>query len=217
MESFITQIAPFVREYGVFGVFLLSFIEEIITPVPSSIVLMAAGFLLLPALGSIKTALLDGVLWVVLPAALGLTLGAILVYSLAYVGGEPLIEKWGKRFGLSWSKVERWRNRITRGTGDELLVFFLRAFPVVPNSLVSVACGMVRYPARSFIILTFLGSLVRALIMGFVGWSVGEAYLSYAVRFSVWGRYALIGGAAIIALAIVAGIFVKRWRKRRFS
>lgn len=217
MESFIIQITPFVREYGVFGVFFLSFIEEIIAPVPSSIVLMAAGFLLLPALGSIKTAFLDGMLWVVLPAALGLTLGAILVYSLAYVGGEPLIQRWGKRFGLSWSKVERWRNRITKGTGDELLVFFLRAFPVVPNSLISVACGMVRYPARSFIILTFLGSMVRALIMGFIGWSVGETYLSYAVRFSVWGRYVLIGGAAVIVLAIVVGMFVNRWRKRRFS
>ncbi|PIP30015.1 hypothetical protein COU12_00295 [Candidatus Jorgensenbacteria bacterium CG10_big_fil_rev_8_21_14_0_10_54_38] len=214
MEDFIIQITPFVREYGVFGVFFLSFIEEIIAPVPSSIVLMAAGFLLLPAFGSIKTVFLDGMLWVVLPAAFGLTLGAILVYSLAYVGGEPLIKMWGKRFGLSWSKVERWRNRITKGTGDELLVFFLRAFPVVPNSLVSAACGMVRYPTRSFIILTFLGSLVRALIMGFIGWSVGEAYLSYAVRFSVWGRYVLIGGAAVIVLAIAAGMFVNRWRKR---
>ncbi|MFH1162272.1 MAG: VTT domain-containing protein [Candidatus Jorgensenbacteria bacterium] len=213
MEELILKIAPFVKEYGVVGVFLLSFIEEIIAPVPSSVVLMAAGFFLLPALGAMKEVFLDGFLRIVLPASLGLTLGALLIYSLAYLWGEPLIKSWGKWFGVSWGAVEKWRTRFIKGYGDELLVFGLRAFPIVPNILISAVCGVVRYPTKSFIALTFLGSLVRAFLMSMVGWSVGEAYLAYAARISEVSGY-LVGGIGLFVVLAVAAVLIRRWGKR---
>lgn len=210
MESFILQIAPFVEQYGILGVFLLSMIEEVVTPVPSSVVLMAAGFFLLPALGTLKATLLHGFFYVVLPASAGLTLGALILYSLAFIGGEPLIKAWGKRVGLSWSAMERWRDRFMGGYKDELVVFGLRAFPVVPNSLISIACGLVRYSTKSFILFTFLGSVVRALVMGFLGWSVGAAYLTYAERFSDISLYVLWGAVGLAALILIS-LAVRRW------
>jgi membrane protein DedA with SNARE-associated domain len=205
MESFILQITPFIKEYGVLGVFLLSLIEEVIAPIPSSVVLMAAGFFLLPTVGSMGTAFVEGLWRVILPASAGLTLGALLVYSLTYVGGEPLIRAWGKRLGLSWERVERWRERLTRGHHDELVVFGLRAFPLVPNFLLSAVCGLMRYPTKSFFFLTLLGSIVRAFLMSMIGWSVGEAYLTYAARISQLTGYLLWGFGGLIALALIVG------------
>ena len=53
-----------------------------------------------------------------------------------------------------------------------MLLFIARALPIVPSSAVSVAAGVIKYEMRSYIIMTFLGSIIRNgffLWVGYVG------------------------------------------------
>jgi len=210
MDSLIQTITPLVEQYGVLGVFFLSLIEEIVAPVPSSLVLMAAGFFLIPQGTSAGETLVPAFLEVIIPATVGLTIGALFIYSVAYLGGKPLVLRWGKLLGVTWEKLERAEARFAAGAMDEIIIFGLRAVPVTPNFLISAICGLVRYPVREFIVLTLLGSFTRATLMGFAGWSLGAAYVRYAEQLSAFTN---LIGALIIIFLITAGVFLVVRRK----
>lgn len=209
MESLIQTITPLVETYGVLGVFFLSLIEEIVAPVPSALALMAAGFFLIPQGLPFGDIVLPALLQVILPASVGLTLGSLFIYSVAYLGGKPLIIRWGKLFGITWEKLERAEARFTKGGADEAIIFVLRAVPVTPNFLISAVCGLVRYPVKEFIALTFFGGVVRAILMGFLGWSVGAAYIQYATQLSSLANLIAISILFILAVFVLV-LLVKR-------
>jgi membrane protein DedA with SNARE-associated domain len=213
MAALITAITPFVEAYGVIGIGLVAFLEEIIAPLPSLFSLMAAGFFLVPEGGSAFTVAWKCLLNVALPAGVGLTAGAFLVYSVLYFGGEPIVRKWGKWIGLSWEKVKRAEERLIRGTADEWILFGLRVIPFVPNVAVSAVCGLFKYPLRTFLILTFIGGAVRAFCMGLLGWALGAAYTEYAPELA---RIGSISGVIFLIVAAVAiGLWIQRMHKKR--
>ncbi|MFH0806177.1 MAG: VTT domain-containing protein [Candidatus Brennerbacteria bacterium] len=212
MESIIQTITPLVEQYGVLGVFFLSLIEEIVAPVPSALALMAAGFFLIPHGLSFSEIAIPALLQVILPASVGLTLGSLFIYSVAYLGGKPLIVRWGKLFGLTWEKLERAEANFTKGRADEAIIFTLRAVPVTPNFLISAVCGLVRYPIKEFIALTFFGGVVRAVLMGFLGWSVGAAYIQYAEQLSTLSN---LIAALVVVFLVVTAVFLLLRRKFR--
>lgn len=214
MESLIQTITPLVETYGVLGVFFLSLIEEIVAPIPSSLALMAAGFFLIPHGLSFGETVIPALLQVILPASVGLTLGSLFIYSVAYLGGRPFIVRWGKIFGITWEKLERAEARFTAGRTDEVIIFALRAVPVTPNFLISAVCGLVRYPVKEFIALTFFGGVVRAILMGFLGWSVGAAYIQYAEQFS---RISSLVAVAVVIVLLASALFVVVRRKFRLE
>ena len=46
-------------------------------------------------------------IYIVLPAALGVTVGSLFVYAIAYFAGKPFLERWGKYLGISWEDLEK--------------------------------------------------------------------------------------------------------------
>ncbi|MBI5732398.1 VTT domain-containing protein [Candidatus Jorgensenbacteria bacterium] len=211
LNDLVLNIAPFVEQYGAIAVFVLAIVEEIIAPIPSSIALMAAGFFLLPASPNFLELIVTLFFRLVLPGAFGLTIGSFLIYSVAYVGGEPLIRKIGRRFGVSWNKIEAVREKLSSHSIDEWIIFGLRSIPIVPNVLVSLGCGLIRYPLRGFLVPTFFGSAVRALLMGLIGWSFGEAYSVYATEIAQIGNYFL---AISMVVVFIIGIWLLVKRKK---
>lgn len=215
LSNLISNITPFVESYGVFGIFFLSVVEEIIVPIPSSLPLLAAGFFFLPASGEFLSIFIKAIYFIAIPGALGLTVGALFGYSLAYMGGEALIKKFGKWLGVSWSSIEKTREKFEKSRSDEFIILSLRTLPFIPNLAVSLACGTLRYPIKKFILLTFIGTFLRALLMGMLGWSLGGAYVIYASRISsVWAYFAEIIGGLVI-LCIVYFIFKKKLKSRK--
>lgn len=164
---------------GAFGVFSATFIEEVIAPIPSALVLLLSGFLFLS--GPMGWSLiLTLVIKIVIPATLGITIGSLAVYGIAYFLGQPFLEKWGKYLGVTWDSVERAKERFSKTQKDELTLFVTRTIPVIPSVAINAFCGMVRFPFISYITLTFLGTLIRASILGLIGWKVGDYYSYYA-------------------------------------
>ena len=192
IEKLISYIQPVVVEYGAFGVFLSTLLEGVIAPIPSPLVPLMAGFLLLPVDGSFLEITWQALFVIAFPVAFGMTLGSLVVYGIGYLGGKPAIEKSKKWLGLSWEDLEKIENKLIRGSGDEVVLFILRTLPIIPGVAISGFCGIVRYSLKTFTVITFLGTFVRALALGVVGWYVGGAYITYSETISKVEKYIFV-------------------------
>jgi len=195
---------------GAVGVFLAAFLEEVIAPIPSTIVLVGSGFILSSGPISFET-FLSLVFKVAIPASLGMAIGSLFVFGLAWFFGKPAIEKWGKWFSLSWEDIEKSREKFSKGPKDEITLFVLRATPAVPSVAISAFAGLVRFPLKPYLIYSFLGSIVRALILGFVGSRVGALYFLYAEQISEVENYVLL----LLGLSIVTFIIYRFWKNKK--
>lgn len=50
----------------------------------------------------------------------------------------------------------------------------------MPSVVITTFSGVVRVPVGTYLLYTFLGTLVRASILGILGWQLGALYHTYA-------------------------------------
>lgn len=208
LETILLTIETHVLPLGAAGVFLASLVEEIIAPIPSAVVQLASGFLFVE--GPISFASLWKLFWiVVLPASAGVTVGSIVIYSIAFAFGKPALLRWGKWFGLYWQDVEKVQEKFQKSSFDELTLFISRCVPIIPSVVISAFCGLLRVKPKTYVLYTFLGTVVRSAILGFIGWQVGNVYVRYAEVIDSFEDAILI--VTIIAvLAFIARAFIKK-------
>ncbi len=213
IELFISYIQSIIITHGAVGIFVATILEEIIAPIPSPIIPLLGGFFLLtPYAGSLSMVLVRDVVLIAIPVTAGIGLGSSLVYALGYYGGKPLIEKNKRWLGITWESIERVERRMSGGSGDEIVLFFLRILPIVPGVAISGLCGIIRYPFCRFIVVTLMGTFVRASILGIMGWRVGELYQAYADFFSHIEKYLFLG---FVIVLIVGSIFYRRKNRKK--
>jgi membrane protein DedA with SNARE-associated domain len=199
-----------IRTYGPWSVFVGVIIESVIVPIPSPLIIMGAGFVLIsPDLGFMD-ALVPILLSIVLPGSVASTLGAYIGYGIGYFGGKPLVERWRRFLGFTWSDVEAMERRFQNGQINTS-IFFLRALPIFPLSVISAAAGLLRLPIKQFSLWTFYGTIPRCLFLGYLGWGLGETYQSLARGID---RAESIVSALLI-IAILGAIIWLRTRVRR--
>lgn len=209
IEQLVAYIQSLIAAYGPWGVLLATIIEEIIAPVPSAIVPLAAGFFLLPGDMAFIEVVARIIFVIALPVTVGISMGSVAVYALGYFGGKPIIERSKKITGISWVDVEKIEARISGGRTDELTLFVLRLIPIVPGVAISGFCGLVRYSFKKFLIITCVGAFIRALALGIVGWRVGELYTRYATVISGFEKQILLGS---LVLAPIIFMLYRRTR-----
>jgi membrane protein DedA with SNARE-associated domain len=175
VRDLLSLIILWVQYLGPVGVFGGVMIETFIAPIPSPVIPMGAGFLLTQGL-PLQLQMLVIVVDVMIVGAVAATIGAFFGYGIAYLGGYPVIARYGKYLGTSIKEVEYLRARLDKSSRDELVLFATRAVPIIPLSVVSLAAGAIRMDAKKFAIFTFLGALPRYLLLGLAGWLVGEAF-----------------------------------------
>lgn len=200
IESAIAYVQAVIIEHGVLGVLFATLIEEIIAPIPSALVPLAAGFALIE--GGIPTgqAVIASLLLVAPAVAVGIGIGSAIVYGIAYYGGKPVIDRYGKWLGTSWRDIERVQERLTGGKADEAILFGLRLVPVLPGVAISALCGAIRYPLRRFMLVTVAGSYLRAFVLGLIGWQTGELYVENLGLIDQYEHTILIVALALVAL-----------------
>jgi len=206
----ITQIEIFIKGYSAVGILIVAFLEEIIAPIPSSLIAMFAGFFVIPINYSWIQAIIKAFLEIAIPMSAGITIGSLVFYIIAYFGGKPIIVKYGKFFGLNWLLIEKTEKKFTKGYADEIILFSLRALPFIPSVAISVFCGLVRYPIKKFIIFSFLGSLVRVTIMALVGWQIRDTYSTYAQIISQIETFLLV-----LIFTILSVFLFLRFKKKK--
>ena len=184
-----------VEKLGAVGVGLTILIETVIPPIPSEVVLGAAGVLINDG----RLSLVPVVLW----ATVGSVVGALVLYSVGRALGPRRSHAFLDRLPLveteDVDKTFAWFERHGRSA-----VFFGRMVPIV-RSFVSVPAGVVKMPLPQFLLYTAAGSLIwNSLLIG-LGVAAGDFveanlhYLDYvvvaaAVAFVGWFVYRKVAG-----------------------
>lgn len=181
-------------------------LEQIIVPIPSPVIIMGAGFILVPADASWARAFLDITWQVVLPGVVASTLGSVLIYLAAAWGGKAFVDRFHKWLGFDWARVESFGARL-QGPGAWTTLFFMRALPIMPLSLISIAAGALRLPRGPYVLWTFLGSLPRCYLLAFLGWQAGSRAISLGKGVN---RLESVGTLAVAALFIIVILILRR-------
>jgi len=213
VESIIWILISWVTALGPVGVFFGVMIETFIAPIPSPLVPMAAGFILtfeLTPLESIFVILFS----VMLVGALAATIGSFFGYGIAYFGGYPIIERYGKYLGTSIEEIEYMRKNMEASSRDEIYLFTARAVPIIPLSVVSLLYGALRADAKRFAFFTFLGALPRYLILGLLGWVIGVGWQNLAEMIDLFETLILVLLIVFLVVFILYRIIIRRRARR---
>ena len=198
------------RTYGQFSVFIGVIIEQIIVPIPSPLIIMGAGAVLIPPGISISNAFLQ-ILWtIVLPGSIASTLGSYIGYMISFYGGKAMVDRLQRFLDVDWDQIERLEKRF-QGRGEGLSIFLSRAIPVFPISLVSIFAGLLRIPIKPFTIYTFLGSMFRCFFLGFFGWWIGATYEKAATRLN--SVETIVSTVMLIGMGVAFGTLYYKFRR----
>jgi len=144
-----------------------TFLEEVISPIPSLLVLIPAGALVearhIPPSYIIVLAAICGV---------GRVLGGSILYWLSHRIEHFVFGK-RKLFGLTHADIVR----LSKKLGDRkktwrvwLILFVLHSLPVFPGTLLSAGSGFIKIRYNIFATATFAGSAVNAVIYIWLGY-----------------------------------------------
>ena len=200
LTEILNYVLELIRTSGAWGVMLGVLVESVIAPIPSPVIIMAAGFIMLPASANFAQIIIPLLLTITLPGAFATTVGSYIGYGVGYFGGKPLIQKMEWLLGVSWDDLNNGIKYFQKGLKDELIVFTARAVPIIPLSVFSAVAGVTRINVKTFTIFTFLGALVRVFILGIAGWLLGASYGELATQINALENIGLI---LIIGLVIL--------------
>ena len=155
---------------------LAMFLENIIPPIPSEIIMPLGGFFVYQEKLNVFILVFCGLF--------GTILGSLPWYYLGRLVNEKklsrFLDKRGKYVGITsddLAKSKRWFDKY-----GVSLVFWGRLVPGI-RTLISVPAGMELMPLRKFLIWTTLGSLIWVAILTYAGlilgenWQIIESYL----------------------------------------
>lgn len=183
-----------------------AFIEEVIAPIPSPLVMTLAGSLAASA-GETFTFLL----WLSLLGGISKTFGSWVVYLLADIGEDIVLGRFGKYLGISHAEVEAFGSHLNKGRRDGLVIFLLRAIPIIPTAPVSLVAGLIKIHLRTYLIYTFLGTLVRNILYLYFGYTSLQAASSLSEGFESLETI----GYVVLALMMGAGIAYFYYLRKR--
>lgn len=190
---------------------MASIIEEVAAPIPSALIMTMSGFLLVS--GSVSVSSIGALVFkVALPAALGVTIGSYFIYFVAMYGGKPVIENWGKYFGLYWSDIEKLQQKMSGSRKDEVIIGLARVLPVFPSVVISAFCGLIRMNYFKYFVISFVGVFFRGLILGTIGWQVGNVYTKYA-EYIKHIEDAVLYSLIVVVLVFIIYKTIKKYKK----
>ncbi|WP_420595505.1 DedA family protein [Deinococcus sp.] len=186
---------------GYLGIVLLMIVENLFPPIPSEVILPAAGFA--AARGDLSLA------GVVLAGAVGSVLGTLPLYYVGRYFSEDKLVAWadkhGKWLALSGDdihKADDWFDK-----HGPKAVLFGRMVPGI-RSLLSLPAGMSEMPLAQFLIYSFLGSGLWAGLLAYAGYLLGDNYEAVA------GWVGPVGTAVVVGLIVFAVFWVVRRRQK---
>jgi membrane protein DedA with SNARE-associated domain len=169
LERIIAPVASFIiatiSTLGYGGIVVLMAIESACIPLPSEIIMPFSGYLV--STGRFNLAL------VATAGAIGCNVGSTVAYAIGYLGGRPLVERWGSLVLMGRRElalVDWFFERF-----GSLAVFIGRLLPVV-RTFIALPAGIARMPQVKFQVYTFLGSWPWCYALAYVGERLGESW-----------------------------------------
>ena len=169
MDKLGEWILQVMSDLGYVGIILLMFLENVFPPIPSELIMPAAGFA--AACGELS------LMGVILAGSLGSVLGAVVLYGLGRMMNEQrliaLTDRYGKWLLVSSDdirKADDWFDR-----HGKKIVFFGRLIPAI-RSLLSIPAGMSEMPFGQFLLYTSLGTTLWSGLLAYAGYQLGNNY-----------------------------------------
>jgi membrane protein DedA with SNARE-associated domain len=188
-------LLEWLNQGGYIGIFLLMMAENVFPPIPSEVIMGAAGVLV--AKGEMTFA----AVWVV--ATAGTLAGNLFWYWVGVRWREEqlkrIIDRWGRWLTFEWDEFTRARD-IFRKHGDGI-VFVLRFSPVL-RTIVSLPAGLAHMKLWRFCLFTFLGSAIWNAILIFGGRAAAPLV----------ERFETVAGWGVIAM-VLAGVAFYIYRR----
>jgi membrane protein DedA with SNARE-associated domain len=185
-------------------IFLGAFIEEVIAPIPSPFVMTLGG-----SIAASQSAPVQYLFVLAAIGAFGKTIGSWLIYLISDKAEDVIIEKFGRILGVSHKEVEGIGKLLNQGVRDDVVLFLLRAIPIMPTAPVSVVSGIVKLRMRTYLVSTFLGLLVRNMFYLYMGFSGVGALHAINADLDSWEKLGYVVLFGIFA-ALVVWFYLKR-------
>lgn len=176
-----------------------SFVEEIIPPIPSSLITLSAGGIL-----AARKSWWVMIIWLAIFSAIGKSLGATIIYFVAAKTQTALITRFGKYLKITEKDIESFSKRFGKGWKDDVTLFVLRSIPLVPSFTVSIGSGILRLNFKTYILATFFGTIIRDGIL--IG--IGYAGLDVYKKISPWVDSSTTIIFSILLVIVLAGVYI---------
>jgi membrane protein DedA with SNARE-associated domain len=186
-------IVSTISSMGYAGVAGLMAIESAAIPLPSEIIMPFAGYV--ASTGRFS------VLGIALAGAIGSVIGSFITYEIGAVGGRKLVTKYGKYVLISNHDLELADKFFAKYGLFAALIG--RVLPVV-RTFISIPAGISKAKRIPFLFYSFVGSFVWSYILGYAGYKLGPAWLSFREK-AHWFDTTII-------ILIVIGIVWWVWR-----
>lgn len=176
-----------------------SFLEELIAPIPSPLVMATAG-----TIAHLKNHGLVYLLFLALLASCGKTIASWLLYVLADKLEDFMSSRFGKILGFSHKDIENIGRHFNGTIKDDIILVALRALPIMPTSAVTLVCGFIKLDIRTFLRSTFIGYFIRSFIFLYIGFT-GVATYKTLIR-DIEGLEYFITVAVLVLLVVFLGL-----------
>jgi len=197
-------LVELIQQHGVLAVVVGMVIEEIIVPIPSPIIPMAAGAIIIQA-ETVLPALIEILFIIAIPASIASVLSSYFVYAIAFYGGEPVLKKYGKYLDISWEEAEKLEEKFV-GSNDKYYVALLRAIPIVPLSLISGSAGLFRMDWKKYGFWSFIGMMPRNFSLALIGWYFADDFMQLANQIDT-------ASTAVLIVAVIGVVGFVAYRK----
>ena len=196
LQDIVDWMKNFALQYGYFGIFLISLLGamSIFVPIPYTVVIFT--------LGGLK---IFDPLWIAVAAGIGSTIGEFSGYLIGFGGRKVIGEKYKKKMDFLMKLFKRFGP----------IAIFVFALTPLPDDLLFIPLGVMRY------------SVLRAFIPALLGKFVSNLIIAYSGRFSLQiiknifgvegeGPSALIGMVLALVLMVIVFIIMFKvdWEKR---
>lgn len=199
------SMTKLIVEHGYLAIFILMLLDSACIPFPSEITLLFAGALTSTAFVGAGQEL--SLLGVIVAAMAGTLVGSWLAYGVGYVGGRPIIDRFGRYLLIRPHEIDRAHAWFERH--GEAVVLYGRLVPLV-RSFVSLPAGIAEMRFRRFTVYTLIGSFVWCVALAAFGHAFGNRWTEVERVLRPFGW--VMAGAAVVALVVFIS---RRWTQVR--
>lgn len=171
LVSFFTSLAH-VMPLEVY-VFVGSFVEELLAPIPQSLIVVVAG-----TLAKTQGYPLIFLLWLAFLSAVGKMIAGWGFYILGDKAEHVVVGKFGRALGVTEKEIMKWSKYVNHGWRDILFLFLARIIPVIPTAPVSVVCGIMKSNFTHFLLVSVIGLTIRNWFFLYLGYLGVNSYKS---------------------------------------
>jgi len=182
-----------INTLGYSGIALAMAIESANIPLPSEIIMPFSGFLVSTGQFTFWGAVLAG--------TIGGTLGSLASYALGFYGGEKVVRKFIKKYGIylliyeyELDEAEHWFKK-----HGQLVTFTARLLPVI-RTFISLPAGISKMEVKKFAFFAALGTFIWCIPLTYLGKILGD-------NWNTLGQYFHKFDIAIVVL----GLLVVTW------